>query len=409
MVDKRGHEDGEQPAPDSKRPKLGEGPAPAAAGGPRVSAEMLAKLEKTKKLLQAQKELQEKLKKLPQVGREGARARCAARRRPRAAPCAAAARCPLRGALGCWGRARVPCAPGCARASRGGAAACRGEGAPQRCCRLHAPHPHPPLPPCCLLPGRQGARGGAGSGGDGGGSSGGSAKRSGGGRRRGCGGRVCRHGRGGHQAGDGDRLQIRAAALGAPRGAAARRPAGRSGRSARGGGRGRGGRRLPAAAAAAGRAGARGGRVRECHRTENCTRQHAQGAGGGGVTRDRSCRAARGGARGRAGAGAKPAAARADWPPLAPPRLAARSTSGRRSSRRCRRRRRRRPRSRSRWVAWDLAGARRCCGRLAAAPPPHGCRARLQCSSSAAPQATLAAAPAPAPPPRSHSRRLTAL
>jgi hypothetical protein len=66
MVDKRGHEDGDV-APESKRAKVEAGGAPAAASAPRVSAEMLAKLEKTKKLLQAQKELQEKLKKLPQV------------------------------------------------------------------------------------------------------------------------------------------------------------------------------------------------------------------------------------------------------------------------------------------------------------------------------------------------------
>lgn len=39
----------------------------ASAAAPKVSAEMLEKLEKTKRLLQAQKELQEKLKKLPQV------------------------------------------------------------------------------------------------------------------------------------------------------------------------------------------------------------------------------------------------------------------------------------------------------------------------------------------------------
>jgi hypothetical protein len=65
MVDKRGHEDGAEAAPDSKKARVDGAAAPAA---PRVSAEMLEKLEKTKRLLQAQKELQAKLKKLPQVG-----------------------------------------------------------------------------------------------------------------------------------------------------------------------------------------------------------------------------------------------------------------------------------------------------------------------------------------------------
>jgi hypothetical protein len=76
MVDKRGHEDVQEAVvPESKRPKLGDGTATAAAAGgaPRVSADMLAKLEKTKKLLQAQKELQEKLKKLPQASAAGRR------------------------------------------------------------------------------------------------------------------------------------------------------------------------------------------------------------------------------------------------------------------------------------------------------------------------------------------------
>jgi len=80
MVDKRGHEDIGKEDPQSKRPRVEDGAAPAAAAAaPRVSAEMLEKLEKTKRLLQAQKELQEKLKKLPQVraGR-GALLMCAA-------------------------------------------------------------------------------------------------------------------------------------------------------------------------------------------------------------------------------------------------------------------------------------------------------------------------------------------
>ena len=69
MVEKRGHEEGNGQQADSqaKRAKIADGAQPAAAAAPRLSAEMLEKLEKTKKLLQAQKELQEKLKKLPQV------------------------------------------------------------------------------------------------------------------------------------------------------------------------------------------------------------------------------------------------------------------------------------------------------------------------------------------------------
>jgi hypothetical protein len=64
MVDKRGHEDVGTPDPEAKKARVeGDG----APGASRVSAEMLEKLEKTKRLLQAQKELQEKLKKLPQA------------------------------------------------------------------------------------------------------------------------------------------------------------------------------------------------------------------------------------------------------------------------------------------------------------------------------------------------------
>ncbi|GBF89299.1 hypothetical protein Rsub_02176 [Raphidocelis subcapitata] len=129
MVDKRGHEDGQEAvAPESKRPKLGDGAAaaaaaPGAAGAPRVSADMLAKLEKTKKLLQAQKELQEKLKKLPQVAKPAPPAAAA----PISAAAAAARAAEIAAKLAAP-RAPPPAAPPPPPA----AAAAAGAGAPPR-------------------------------------------------------------------------------------------------------------------------------------------------------------------------------------------------------------------------------------------------------------------------------------